>query len=190
MDCEASVLQFSESSPIRDTVHRDKPSLSFLVLLADVLCKVYSDRIFAVSTFFFFFPIFRYSEGLIGGHSLQPLICAREMIAWFYRAYLFLSYFRCYMAQKLFMVRICRPWFSIWLPGTQSLAAPVVDFHSPLKSWRESMMMESSCENVINYAFQLIKGRLSEGERLNKGTEWLTATDQSIVRMDRCIRWN
>jgi hypothetical protein len=70
-------------------------------------------------------------------------ISAREMTVWFYPGPGCL-----YPSPDLHNTKAiyswslwCRLWFSIWLPGTQSVAAPVADFHSLLKSWRERMMM-------------------------------------------------
>jgi hypothetical protein len=47
MDCEASGLQFGESSPIRDIVHIDKPPLLCFVCVLMHYLK-YNDQLFVV----------------------------------------------------------------------------------------------------------------------------------------------
>ena len=58
MDCEASVLQFSESSPIRDiVVDIDKPPFSFF--------KAHRSTIRRKNILFFFFLISQYPNSVL-----------------------------------------------------------------------------------------------------------------------------
>ena len=74
MDCEASVLQFSESSLIRDiVVDIDKPLFSFFVCCWLKYYVEHTDRLFVVKTYFIFLSHFPISKlGPKAGRSSSP----------------------------------------------------------------------------------------------------------------------
>lgn len=126
-------------------------------------------------------------------HPLLSNLCLEKWLFDFTRARAVSIPAQIYKTQKLFILGLCDVVCDFLFDCLEHKALPLrLPIFIPC--WNRDVSVwwwDSSCENVIAYAFQLIQGRLAYGgKRPSNGTEWLMATDQSIVRTDHCIQWN